>query len=152
MIPLLEVRLRQKRLQFSQRSKSAHNAGSVSSLDRHRNCLDYVTSCILIACFFLYLLSYRKVTSSTTCHLEAHAGFFRLLMKGIFNPYVLLCTETTLSKHPVVHPKSSCDVHLSRSLCIIQAIYMTVQGGNATSIMGTLAPLRKSHLDKRNRK
>ena len=26
--------------------------------------------------------------------------------------YVLLCTETTLSNHPVVHPKSSCDVHL----------------------------------------
>ena len=34
-------------------------------------------------------LTYRKVTSSNTSHLEAHAGFFRLLMKGIFNPYVL---------------------------------------------------------------
>ena len=32
---------------------------------------------------------YRKVASSNTSHLEAHAGFFRLLMKGIFNPYVL---------------------------------------------------------------
>ena len=29
--------------------------------------------------------------------------------------YVLLCTETTLSNHPVVLPKSSCDVHLLRS-------------------------------------
>ena len=27
---------------------------------------------------------YRKVASSNTSHLEAHAGFFRLLMKGIF--------------------------------------------------------------------
>ena len=27
-----------------------------------------------------------------------------------------LCTETTLSKHPVVLPKSSCDVHLLRSV------------------------------------
>ena len=32
---------------------------------------------------------YRKVTSTNPSHLEAHAGFFRLLMKGIFDPYVL---------------------------------------------------------------
>ena len=32
--------------------------------------------------------------------------------------YVLLCTETTLSNPPVVHSKSSCDVHLLRSLWI----------------------------------
>ena len=34
-------------------------------------------------------VAYRKVASSNTSRLEAHAGFFRLLMKGIFNPYVL---------------------------------------------------------------
>ena len=34
-------------------------------------------------------LVYRKVASSKTYRLEAHAGFFRLLMKGIFDPYVL---------------------------------------------------------------
>ena len=34
-------------------------------------------------------LGYRKVVSSNTSCLEAHAGFFRLLMKGIFNPYLL---------------------------------------------------------------
>ena len=33
--------------------------------------------------------TYGKVTSSNTSHLEAHADFFRLLMKGIFDPYVL---------------------------------------------------------------
>ena len=33
--------------------------------------------------------TYRKVTISNTSRLEAHAGFFRLLMKGIFDPYVL---------------------------------------------------------------
>ena len=32
---------------------------------------------------------YSKVASSNTSRLEAHAGFFRLLMKGIFDPYVL---------------------------------------------------------------
>ena len=32
---------------------------------------------------------YRKVTSSNTSRIEAHAGFFRLLMKGIFDPYLL---------------------------------------------------------------
>ena len=33
--------------------------------------------------------AHRKVVSSNTSRLEAHAGFFRLLMKGIFEPYVL---------------------------------------------------------------
>ena len=32
---------------------------------------------------------YRKIASSNTSRLEAHVGFFRLLMKGIFGPYVL---------------------------------------------------------------
>ena len=32
---------------------------------------------------------YHKVTSSNTSRLEAHDGFFRLLMKGIFDPYIL---------------------------------------------------------------
>ena len=31
--------------------------------------------------------SYCKVSSSNTSRLEAHTGFFRLLMKGIFDPY-----------------------------------------------------------------
>ena len=29
-----------------------------------------------------------KVASANTSSIEAHAGFFRLLMKGIFDPYV----------------------------------------------------------------
>ena len=37
----------------------------------------------------LAVTKYRKVASSNTSCLEAHAGFFRLLMKGIFDPYVL---------------------------------------------------------------
>ena len=32
---------------------------------------------------------YRKIVSSNMSHLEAHTGFFRLLMKGILDPYVL---------------------------------------------------------------
>ena len=32
---------------------------------------------------------YRTVMSSNTSRLEAHAGFFRLIMKGIFDPCVL---------------------------------------------------------------
>ena len=32
----------------------------------------------------------HKVSSSNMSRLEAHAGFFRLLMIGIFDPYVLL--------------------------------------------------------------
>ena len=35
------------------------------------------------------LFYYRKVVSSNRSRLEAHAAFFRLLMKGIFDSYVL---------------------------------------------------------------
>ena len=38
--------------------------------------------------------------------------------------YVLLCTETCLSKHPVVLPKSSCNVHLLRSLWLDPTCYL----------------------------
>ena len=34
-------------------------------------------------------ITYRKIASSNTSHLKAQLGFFRLLMKGIFGPYVL---------------------------------------------------------------
>ena len=34
-------------------------------------------------------LTYHKVACSNTFGLEAYDGFFRLLMKGIFDPYVL---------------------------------------------------------------
>ena len=33
--------------------------------------------------------TYRKIASSNMSRLVAHVGFFRLLMKGIFGPYVL---------------------------------------------------------------
>ena len=33
--------------------------------------------------------TYCRVASSNTSRLEAHAVFFRLLMKGIIDPYVL---------------------------------------------------------------
>ena len=35
-----------------------------------------------------HALIYCKVLNSNTSRLEAHAGFFGLLMKGIFDPYV----------------------------------------------------------------
>ena len=34
-------------------------------------------------------IKYPKVASYNTSRLEAHEGFFRMLMKGIFDPYVL---------------------------------------------------------------
>ena len=44
-------------------------------------------------CHFVNLLSlannYCKVASFNTSRFEANAGFFRLLMMGIFDPYVL---------------------------------------------------------------
>ena len=41
-----------------------------------------------MVCTCWFHMSYRKVASSNMSRLEAHVGFFRLLMKGIFNPYV----------------------------------------------------------------
>ena len=35
------------------------------------------------------LRKYRKVASTSRSHFEVHAGIFRLLMKGIFDAYVL---------------------------------------------------------------
>ena len=37
----------------------------------------------------VFLTTYRKIASSNTSQLEAHSGFFRLLMKGIFDPDLL---------------------------------------------------------------
>ena len=39
--------------------------------------------------WFVIKSNYRKVTSSNTSHLEALAGFYRWLMKWIFDPYEL---------------------------------------------------------------
>ena len=39
--------------------------------------------------FVITNFKYHKVASSNKSHLEAHTGFFRLPMKGIFDPYVL---------------------------------------------------------------
>ena len=52
----------------------------------------------VLLCFstVLYIGSiYRKVASSNTSRLEAHAGFFRLLMKGIFDPYRKVVSSNT---------------------------------------------------------
>ena len=48
------------------------------------------------AVWLMHFLGYRKVASSDTSRLEAHAGFFRLLMKGILEPYVLWPFEKKL--------------------------------------------------------
>ena len=38
---------------------------------------------------YIYVCTYRKIASPNTSHLEAHVYFFRLLMEGIFGPYVV---------------------------------------------------------------
>ena len=54
-----------------------------SSARHHRHCK------IVGQFHFKVAFEYRKVASSNMSRLEAHAGFFRLLMKGIFDPYEL---------------------------------------------------------------
>jgi hypothetical protein len=48
-----------------------------------------VPICTFLAASGPFFVTFRKVGSSNKSHLEAHAGFFRLFMKGIFYPYVL---------------------------------------------------------------
>ena len=45
-----------------------------------------VKSTVKISSIFVAFLENMNFNTS---HLEAHTGFFRLLIKGIFNPYVL---------------------------------------------------------------
>ena len=49
----------------------------------------YVIIVIYLGKICIDIFTYRKVMSSNTSRLEAHTGFFRLLMPGIFDPYVL---------------------------------------------------------------
>ena len=52
--------------------------------------------------------------------------------------YVLLCIETTLSNPPVVEPKSSCNVHLLRSPCVMSQaliIFSTVYNFQQTQLL-----------------
>ena len=51
----------------------------------------YVVKKLFLGWFriFQQQIAYHKVSSSNMSRLEAHADFFRLLMKGIFDPYVL---------------------------------------------------------------
>ena len=54
-------------------------------------CVIKIHAPCLVTCYIseIKILKYRKVVSSNTSRLEAHAGFFRLLSKGIFDSYVL---------------------------------------------------------------
>ena len=53
------------------------------------NYFDIVLSPYLKEFELCAVIEYRKIASSNTSRLEAHAGFFRLFMKGVFGPYVL---------------------------------------------------------------
>ena len=55
--------------------------GKHAEINRHK----YSKTCFLV----LGGIVYRKVTISNMFPLEAHAGFFRLHMKAIFDHYVL---------------------------------------------------------------
>ena len=59
-------------------SKSTKNQVKKSSTDREGDCSSPLDP-----------ENYCKIASSNTSRLEAHVGFFRLLMKEIFSPYVL---------------------------------------------------------------
>ena len=62
----------------------------------HLNIKKWERFWILLLLNFEILFRYHKIASSNTSCLEAHVGFFRLLMKGIFGPYVLWPFEKKL--------------------------------------------------------
>ena len=61
----------------------------------HVQCSVGITKTSMIVPDFPHLpgINYHKVVSSNTSHFEAHADFFRFLMKGIFDPYVTFRQE-----------------------------------------------------------
>ena len=59
------------------------------NLSKKEKSTDLDLNVINLYSLFLNRNTYRKVASSNTSRLEAHAGFFKLLMKGIFDPYLL---------------------------------------------------------------
>ena len=61
---------------------------------------------------------YRKVASSNTSRLEAHAGFFQLLMKGIFDPYVLWTFDKKLISWLVMRVRT-CNFSVSKAFFIL---------------------------------
>ena len=54
----------------------------------HSNVLN-LSKTIWTYTMYFSVLDYRKIVSSNTSHLEGHADFIRLYMKGISDPYVL---------------------------------------------------------------
>ena len=67
--------------------------------------------------------TYRKVASSNTYRLEAHAGFFRLLIKVIFDPYVPRPFDKKLISQIVTHVRTRnynvCNFHYDISYRIV---------------------------------
>ena len=70
----------------------------ITTLTLPKNAVTYYISHIqLIVGFKVAIISmkwkYHKVASSNTSRLEAHTGFFRLLMKWIFDPYAFFAKK-----------------------------------------------------------
>ena len=95
---------------------------------------------------------YRKVTSSNTSRLGAHAGFFRFLMKGIFNPYVLWPYDKKLISEYLTRVRT-CDytVHFigCATLCFKSEFML---GGVLKTNKNGLVFLIGSHLSKTKRR
>ena len=76
---------------------------------------------------------YRKVLSSNTFHLEAHAVFFRLFMKGLFYPYVLQHFDKKLIFELVTHVRT-CDYTV-----LILLHYLENQDGSGSHKLAPIA-------------
>ena len=70
--------------------KTFQNQVTFISSARQMTWHDRQASWLVLYCSIRFTkLIYHKVVSSNTSHLEAHAGIYGLLMKGIFDAYVL---------------------------------------------------------------
>ena len=59
-----------------------------------------------IKCFFHIFISTVKSQVFNTSHVEAHAGFFRCLMKGIFDPFVSWPSDKKLISYTMMRVSS----------------------------------------------
>ena len=84
--------------------------------------------------FVCFRINYRIVESASPSHFEAHVGLFRLLVKGIFDPYVLGPFDFLISKTRI----STCD------FTVIEEMTKT-NDSKHPSYMGAIKATSKMH-------
>ena len=85
-------------------------------------------SCFLSSCQLGLTLNYCKIASSNTFRLEAHIGFFRLVMKGILRPYDLmsLCCDLLTKSYLLITRIRTCNCTVVKTKIVCKICHWTL--------------------------